>query len=249
MISRKTKNEVKLMSIAGQIAGFALRQVVKEIKPGITTIELDKIAHRVIKARSGESAFLGYKGYKHTLCVSVNDHVVHGVPSSRQIESGDIVSIDLGVKYKGYFADTATSYIVGRASDDAKRVVAGVRSALKNSISIIKPGIKIGDIEFETGKTLKKYNLSPVMSLSGHGIGKSIHEEPAIKSDGTPETGSVLAEGMVLAIEPMATAGSGEVATDRDGWTVKTRDGSLAAHFEHTVLVTQKGSRILTGSL
>lgn len=246
MILRKSKEEIKTMTKAGSIAEFALRQLTKEIRAGRTTIELEKIARRLISARGGEPAFLGYNGFPAAICVSTNEELVHGIPSAKKIKEGDVVGIDLGVKYDGYFADTAKTVFVGKPSRDALRLIKGTREALQEAIRAVKPGAKIGDIESVIGETLKKYDLRPVLALSGHGIGKSIHEKPVIMCDGRQCTGETIKEGMVFAIEPMATLGSGEVETSDDGWTVKTKDSSTSAHFEHTVLVTSTGSRVLT---
>jgi len=249
MIPTRTKEEIKIMSKAGSIAEFALRQIVKEVKEGVTTLELEKIARRLISARGAEPAFLGYNGYPAAICVSINDELVHGIPSARKIKKGDLIGIDLGVKYKGYFSDTAKTVSVGRPSQDASRLMNGTKEALLDAIRALKPGIRIGDLENTIGETLKKYNLEPVLALSGHGIGKEIHEKPVILCDGRKCTGNLVKEGMVFAIEPMATLGNGEVITSSDGWTVKTKDKSLSAHFEHTVLVTKSGPRVLTGKV
>jgi methionyl aminopeptidase len=247
MIKLKSKHEIKLMAKAGEIAGFALKQVIKELRPGITTLELDKIAKRVIESRGAEAAFLGYNGYEYSICISINEQLVHGIPSSRKIKAGDLVGIDLGVKYKGFCADTAKTVFVSNASSEVKQLINGVKEALYEAIKMARSGNTVGDIENKTGEVLKKYSLSPVMALSGHGIGVSVHEEPAIKSSGRAGSGERIKTGMVFAIEPMAALSSGEVKTGKDGWTISTRDSSLTAHFEHTVAVTEKGPRILTG--
>jgi len=249
MISIKTPDEIKTIAQGGAIAAFTLKQLAKRVKPGILTIELDQIARRIIAARGAEPSFLGYQGYPAAICVSINDEVVHGIPSGRKIKSGDLVSIDVGIKYKNHYSDAALTVFVGNVSKDAKRLVLGVKEALREAIKIVKPGIRVGDIENKTGEILKKFKLSPVMELSGHGVGNAVHEEPSIRCDGTKKTGAEITEGMVLAIEPMAALGSGKVYIENDGWTVKSADHSLTAHFEHTICVTKKGSKILTGAI
>ena len=246
MIKVKTKFQVNQISKSGSIAAFTLRELSKAVKPGVSTIDLDLLAKRLINARGGKPSFYGYRGYKYAICISVNDEVVHGIPSSKKIKSGDIVSIDVGVNLNGYFSDTALTVIVGRVDDKITKMVSATKDALMEAIKIVKPGVRVGELESRTGKTLKLARLSPIMDLSGHGVGLAVHEEPSIRSDGNKDSGEPLKEGMVLAIEPMATPGSGKVATADDGWTVKTVDGALAAHFEHTVAVTKTGFKILT---
>lgn len=247
MITRKTKEDIRILAKAGAINSFALKQVAKSIKSGVSTYELEGIAQRTIKARGGEPSFLGYRGYKYALCVSINDEVVHGMPSAnRIIKAGDIIGLDLGVKYKNRYTDAAITVVVGKRSSDTKRLLRGVSESLKAAIKTVRPGVKVGDIEFETGRTLNKYKLSPILALSGHGVGFSVHEEPSIKSDGIKGRGETLKAGMVLAIEPMAALGAADVEVSKDGWTVATKDGSFSAHFEHTIVVTDNGSRILT---
>ncbi len=246
MIPIKTKAEIKLMAKSGQIACFALNQLIKHIRPGITTRELDRMAKRLIESRGATPAFLGHDGYPYTTCISINDEVVHGIPGEKIINEGDVVGIDLGARYEGYYSDTAATVSVGRASDDVKRLLKGTKEALETSLKAIKPGVKIGDVERAAGEVLRKYHLSPILSLCGHGIGKELHEEPSIKCDGVSGSGEQIEAGMVMAIEPMASLGKPEVYAKSDGWTVLTKDGSITAHFEHTVLVTSSGIRLLT---
>lgn len=246
MISIKNKNEIKLMAKSGAISCFALNQLKRQIKPGITTKQLDQVARRLIESRGATAAFLGHEGYEFAICVSINDEVVHGLPSARKINEGDVVGIDLGAKYQGYYSDTAATICVGHKDERINRLLEGTHEALMAALKVVCPGVRVGDIEEATGKVLKKYNLSPVLSLCGHGIGRDLHEEPSIKSDGKAGTGEVLKAGMALAIEPMATLGRGEVYSKKDGWTVLTKDGSLSAHFEHTIVVTPSGARLLT---
>lgn len=246
MISIKSKDEIKTLIKSGAICDFVLRQTLKKVKPGIATIELDKIAYRIIEARNAKPSFLDYEGYPNSICISINDELVHGIPGPRIIKKGDVVGIDVGVEYQGMFTDCAATIIVGSPEKKSQKLLEGVRKALDASIEAVKPDAKIGDIEFASGNVLKQYDLSPVLSLSGHGVGYAVHEEPSIMSDGKRGAGATLKEGMVLAIEPMAALGSGKVFQMPDGWTIKTKDQSLTAHFEKTVVVTQNGCKILT---
>lgn len=246
MISKKSTQDIKQIAKSCAICSFALKQVVKNLKPSITTLELDMIARRTIEARGAMGSFLDYRGYKYTTCISINDEVVHGLPSSRALKNGDLVGVDLGVNYNDFFSDMAVTCSVGEANHETRRLLKGTKEALEEAIKIIRPGIRVGEVEHKTGSILKKYGLSPITALSGHGVGYAVHEEPSIKSDGQPTRGEIIGEGMVLAIEPMAALGKADVITGSDGWTVKTRDGSATAHFEHTIVVTRTGSRILT---
>lgn len=246
MISIKTKEDIKTLSKSGSICWFVLSQIIKKIRPGIATIELDKMAQRIIDARGGTPSFLGYQGYPGSICVSVNDELVHGIPGSKIIREGDVVGVDVGVNYKGRYTDCAATIVVGKMNEETRRLVMGVKDALDYSLKIIRPGIRVGDIENACGLILKRHNLSPVMSLSGHGVGFAVHEDPSIRSNGSKGKGQEVKEGMVFAIEPMASLGSGDVYQAKDGWTIKTKDKSLTAHFEKTVAVTKTGIKILT---
>ncbi len=246
MIIVKDKDEISKITKSAKVASFALKEIVKNIKPGVTPLELDKIAQRIIESRGGKPSFLGFNGYPASICVSINDELVHGLPNNRKINSGDMVKIDIGVELDGYHSDTAKTVFIGRPNYDQLRLMNGVKDALGEAKRVMKPGIKVGEIEAATGRILRKNKLSPVLTLSGHGIGKNLHEEPSIKSDGNPNDGEVLKEGMVLAIEPMATLGNGKVQVSADGWSIKSVDLSLAAHFEHTIVITKTGSKILT---
>jgi methionyl aminopeptidase len=246
MIKIKSADEIKKISQSGQIAAFALKQVAKNVRVGITTFELDQIAKRIITARGATPSFLDYRGYQHSTCISVNDEVVHGVPGAYKIKPNDIVKIDLGAYFNGYHSDTAITVVVGKLSINQKRLLEGTQKALLQTIKMVKPGIRVGDIEHNLGQILRSYNLGAVIDLSGHGIGTQIHEDPAIRCDGEADTGAEVKEGMVFALEPMATLGSPEVHTGNDKWTIVTNDGSMAAHFEHTIVVTKNGAKILT---
>lgn len=246
MINIKTKEEISKIAKSGKIAAFVLKEIQKNIRPGITTSELDKIAYRIITSRGAVPSFLNYQNFPASTCISVNEEVVHGIPSNKIIRQGDLVKVDVGVKYELYHSDTAITFFVGKPDQDELRLITGVRNALYDSIDVIRPGIRVGLIEQKTGETLKKYGLSPVMTLSGHGVGKQIHEEPAIMCDGDENEGEIVKEGMVFAIEPMATLGNGKVKTASDKWTIVSVDNTKAAHFEHTVVVTRTGAKILT---
>jgi methionyl aminopeptidase len=246
MIKIKTQDEIRKIDQSGRIAAFALKQVANNVRIGITTFELDQIAKRIIIARGATPSFLDYQGYQNSTCISVNDELVHGIPGSKKINQGDIVKIDLGVFYNGYHTDTAITVVVGKLSDDIKRLVHGTKEALMSTIKQVKPGIRVGDIEHYCGQILRSHNLGAVTALSGHGIGTELHEEPAIRCDGKVDTGAKIKEGMVFALEPMATLGAPEVHTKRDNWTVVTNDHSMAAHFEHTIVITKNGAKILT---
>lgn len=246
MISIKTKEEIKTLKKSGAICSFVLNQITRRIRPGMATIELEKMANRIIEARNAKPSFLNYNKYPNSICISINDELVHGIPGSRIIEKGDVVGVDVGVSYNDMFTDCAATIVVGKPTKEKKKLLDGVRSALEASMGATRPGNKIGDIEYACGKELEKYSLSPVLSLSGHGVGYAVHEDPSIMSDGKQGTGETIKEGMVFAIEPMAALGGGGVFQAGDGWTIKTRDGSLTAHFEKTVVVTSGGCKILT---
>lgn len=246
MIIIKTKEEVNKIAKSGKIASFVLKEIAKNVKPGITTFELDKIATRIINSRGAKPSFLDYNGYPASTCISINNEVVHGIPAQRKIQAGDLVKIDVGVELGGFHSDTALTVYVGKPDADTMRLINGTKNALYETIKSIKPGMRVGEVEHITGQVLRSYDLSPVLSLSGHGIGRSIHEAPSIKSDGNVEDGEMIREGMTVAIEPMATLGKGKVRTLPDGWTIVTSDGSLAAHFEHTIAITKSGAKILT---
>jgi methionyl aminopeptidase len=247
MITLKSKREIDIMRKAGEIAAEALARIVDEIEPGITTIALDSLAEKFIRSRGGEPAFKGYHSYPASICVSINDEVVHGIPSQmRTIEEGDIVSIDLGVKYMGFYGDIAASVVVGRGSEIAEKLVDVTKKSLFLGIEQAYPGNRLFDIGHEIQTYVESQGFSVVKQYVGHGIGRSLHEEPQVPNFGEKGKGILLEPGLTIAIEPMVNAGGFEVYTLSDGWTVKTRDGSLSAHFEHTVAITDDGPVILT---
>ncbi len=224
-----------------------LRKIEESIKPGVSTLYLDKIAERYIKSKGGIPAFKGYKGYPATICASVNEEVVHGIPSQNKIlKEGDIISIDVGVKYRGYYGDAARTFVVGDVSEEAKELIRVTRESLSIGISVAKKGARIGDIGEAIQSYVEAHGFSVVRDYAGHGIGRDLHEPPQVPNFGRRGTGPVLEEGMLLAIEPMVNAGGYEVEVLADGWTVVTKDRSLSAHFENTILVRREDALVLT---
>ncbi len=246
MIVVKTIPQIELMRRAGDLVGRTLDLVEKTAKPGMTTAELDRLAEDFIRANGAEPAFKGYLGYPATLCVSIDDEVVHGIPGKRVLREGQIASIDVGVKLEGWFADAARTLTIGPISADAQKLLAATMEALQHGIQQAKPGNRIGDISAAVQTFAEGKGYSVVRDLVGHGIGQKMHEEPQVPNFGTPHTGAELKPGMVIAIEPMINVGGPAIKFDADKWTVRTVDGSLSAHFEHTVAVTADGPDILT---
>ena len=247
MIVLKTSRELTLMKEACRISAGALRVAGEAVKPGVSTWEIDKIAYDYIKSQGAEPNFLHLYGFPATACISVNDEVIHGIPSKKRIlKSGDIVSIDLGAKVQGYNGDNAATFACGEISDEAKRLINTTRESLYKAIEVAVAGNKIGDI----GSTVQKYceerGFSVVREYTGHGVGKALHEDPSVPNYGTAGRGVRLLPGMTIAIEPMINQGTAAIKQLPDGWTVKTRDGKLSAHFEHTVAITKSGPVILT---
>ena len=248
MIRIKTPREISCIMKSGAIAALVLRELSKAAKPGVVTMDLELMARRLIKARRAKPSFIGYNGYEYAICISINDEVVHGLPSNRVLKKGDLVGIDIGVNLAEYYSDCATTISVGPMTKDIKKLIYTTRESLDSAIRVIRPGIRVGEIEEMTGNVLRRGALRPILSLSGHGVGLAVHEDPSIKSDGKAASGEIVRAGMVFAIEPMATTGCGQVKVGPDGWSVKTVDQEPAAHFEHTVAVTKRGVKILTGS-
>jgi methionyl aminopeptidase len=247
LIPIKSRDEIKKITRASEIVAEALITLKQVISPGITTKELEQIAEEVIKSRGGVPAFKGYRGYPASICASVNDEVVHGIPSINVVlREGDLISIDLGVIYQGYIGDAAITVAVGKVSKETERLIKVTEEALYKGIKEARVNKRVGDISYAIQKHVEAHGYSVVRAFVGHGVGKSLHEEPQIPNFGYPGKGPKLKEGMTLAIEPMVNAGSYEVVIMKDGWTAKTADGSLSAHFEHTVLITRNGPEILT---
>lgn len=246
MIIIKSKREIDLMRRAGEIV-YETHQLMKEnIHIGITTKELDKIAYDYITSCDATPSFKGYNGFPATICASVNNQVVHGIPGDYKLKNGDIISIDIGACYKGYHGDSAWTYTVGEVSEDVLKLVELTEEALFVGLSQVKPGNRVGDICASIGEFAAKHNLGIVRELSGHGVGSSIHEDPQIPNYGKFGTGAKLKPGMTLAIEPMLNLGSAKVVMLDDDLTIETADDSMSAHFEHTVVVTEEGYDILT---
>lgn len=246
MISIKSEREIALMREAGKYNIMTFKEIEKHLKPGITTKRLDKIVHDFIIKNGCVPSTLGYEGYPASVCISVNDEVVHGIPGSRVIQDGDIVSIDLVLAYKGYHADATRTYIIGNVSDDVKALVKNTKGAFYAGVAEVKEGARIRDISRAIEEYAHNHGLSVVEELVGHGIGSSMHEEPDVPNFDTNNM-TKLKSGMTLAIEPMLNLGEKYVYLDDDDWTVKTVDGKQSAHYENTVLVTKDGYEILTG--
>jgi methionyl aminopeptidase len=248
MIIRKSAQEIAKMAAAGAIAADTIAHVGEQLEPGITTGELDRIADEVIRSRGGTPTSQGYRGYPAAICISPNAMVVHGIPGAYEVADGDLITIDVGVTLDGYIADSAYTFAVGEVGDEAQRLLDTGREALVAGIAQARPGNRIGDISAAVQKHVEGAGFSVVRSLVGHGVGRFYHEDPHIPNFGQPGRGPLLAEGMTLAIEPMITAGGPEVFVHEDEWSISTEDGSLAAHFEHTVAITATGPQILTES-
>ena len=246
MIELKTTDEINQMRKAGTVVGKLLSFLAARVAPGMTTKALDEAAVKFIRANGAEPAFLGYRGFPATICVSVNEEVVHGIPGDRVINDGDIVSIDAGAKVDGFYADAAITVAVGRVSKPVHRLVEVTKRSLEKAIDMAQPDNRLSDISYTVQDTVEGEGLSVVRDFVGHGIGRAIHEDPPIPNFGPPDRGPRLKAGMVLAIEPMVTMGGHEVEILSDGWTAVTKDRSLAAHFEHTVAITKEGPEVLT---
>jgi len=246
MITIKSKEEIELLRIAGEITGSTHNYIKKFIKPGVTTDELDRLCEEYILSRGATPSFKGYDGFPATVCASVNEEVVHGIPSNRVLKEGDIITLDIGACYKGYHGDSAWTYPVGEISSRKKYLMEHTEKSLFKGLSVIHDGIHVGDIGYAVSKYASEHNLGVVRELVGHGVGTDVHEEPDVPNYGARHTGPVLKEGMVIAVEPMLNLGSRKVYILENGWTIVTADGKPSAHFEHTVLVTKDGYEILT---
>ncbi len=245
-IGIKSEREIAAMRQAGKIVATVLELLASEIKPGLTTRELDVIAEREIKKMGGKPSFKGYRGYPANLCVSVNDEIVHGIPGERELKSGDIVSLDLGAIYKGYQGDAARTVGVGTLSLQAAELVKATQEALTEGIARARDMARLGDISAAVQQYAESKGFAVVREYTGHGIGKQMHEEPLVPNFGLAGTGPILRKGMTLAIEPMLNAGDWKTRLDGNHWTVLTADGSLSAHFENTILITEGDPEILT---
>ena len=240
------QDRIEGVRAAAQVVARALREVGRAVRPGVTTAELDRIAEAVIRDHKARPAFKGYRGFPASICPSVNEEVVHGIPGPRALEEGDIVGIDVGAELRGWFGDAAWTFAVGEVSAKANRLLRVTREALEKGIRQARAGNRVGDISHAVQSHVEKHGYSVVRDLVGHGIGRKLHEEPSVPNYGPAARGPKLLAGQVLAIEPMVNAGGYAVTTRPDGWTVVTKDGGWSAHFEHTVAVGPDGPEILS---
>lgn len=247
MISIKSKREIELMEIAGSIVYQTHQHIKPLIKEGVSLLEIDREAEAFILSENAKPSFKGYDGFPNATCISVNEEVVHGIPSNRKLKKGDIVSIDIGACYNGYHGDSAWTYAVGDIDEDKKNLLLHTKNALYEGIKQVKPGARIGDISYAIESYANEHNLGVVKELCGHGVGNHLHEDPDVPNYGIKNTGPVLKEGMVIAIEPMLNLGTADIIIEDNDWTITTLDNKPSAHFEHTVLVTKDGYQILTG--
>ena len=247
LINIKSEREIELMRQAGHLNYLTHEEIKKNLRPGITTKQIDKIAHDYIIKNGGIPSCLGFEGFPASICISINDEVVHGIPKNRKIKNGDIVSIDFTVRLNGYESDSARTYIIGSVSQEIEDLVKHTEEALYKGIKEVRPGVRIGDISNAIETYAKAHHLSVVEELVGHGIGTNMHEDPDVPNYGKKAQGPLLKEGMVIAIEPMLNLGKRNVCMLEDNWTIVTEDSSPSAHFEHTVAVTKDGYKILTG--
>lgn len=243
----KTESEIKNMRTSGQMTAQILQELKDNIAVGMSTKELDDMVVESLKKLKAEPAFYGYDGFPASICISINEEAVHGIPSAgRIIADGDVVGLDFGVSYKGMITDSAITVQVGTIDKQVQKFLKTVNRALYEAISVVRPGVRVGDIGSVVQKIIEQSGYSVIDSLTGHGVGHQVHEDPSIPNTGVAGTGMALKEGMTIAIEPIASLSSTEVVLDRDGWTLSSGDGSLAAQFEHTVLITKNGADILT---
>lgn len=244
MIKIKTEKEIELMRKAGEITRNTLLEIEKHIKPGVTTKQLDKIAHDYIISHKAKPSFLHYGGFPASICASVNEVVVHGFPNDTPLKEGDIVSIDVGACYEGYHGDSARTYPVGQISEEKQKLIDVTKQSFFEGIKGIKSGSKVGDISSQVQNYVEKYGFGVVRDMVGHGVGKNLHEDPSVPNYGYAGLGPTLKTNMCIAVEPMVTMGDYEIVIN--GWSVKTRDGLPSAHYENTILITDNGVEILT---
>ena len=247
MIIKKSVREIELMRTAGKIVALAHQEVSKHIAPGVTTLELDQIVERVIRENGATPSFKGYGGFPGSICASINNVVVHGIPKRTTVlKEGDIISVDIGACYKGYHGDSAWTYPVGKISVADQNLMEVTLNALYKGLEKAKPNNRLSDISAAIGDYARSFGYGVVEDFTGHGVGKALHEDPVIPNYGIPNMGPILQPGMTLAIEPMINAGTKYVKVCSDGWTTITRDGKKSAHFEHSILITDEGYEILT---
>ncbi|MBM7555066.1 type I methionyl aminopeptidase [Thalassobacillus pellis] len=246
MIICKTPREIEIMREAGRIVALTHRELEKHIQPGITTGKLDRIAEQFISSMDAIPSFKGYNGFRGSICASVNEELVHGIPGDRELHEGDIISIDIGAKYNGYHGDSAWTYPVGKIDEGTADLLKVTEAALGKGLDEAKPGVRLSNISHAIQRYVEPFGYSIVREYVGHGVGQELHEDPQIPHYGPPNKGPRLKPGMVLAVEPMVNAGKRYVKTLADNWTVVTQDGKMCAHFEHTIVVTEEGYEILT---
>lgn len=246
MISIKSQRELQLMKEAGRIVGLVHKKMAEVVRPGISTLELDRIAEEVIRSNGATPSFKGYQGFPGSICTSINNMLVHGIPDHRILHDGDIISIDVGACYKGYHGDSAWTYAVGNVSDEHLKLMQVTRDSLFEGLKQVKAGNKVGDIAHAIQTYVESYGYSLPIEYTGHGVGKHLHEDPAVPNVGRPHTLETLKAGMCIAVEPMVFMGKPHCRTLTDGWGVVSKDGSWAAHYEHTVIVTEDGYEITT---
>ena len=249
MIIRKSPAEIEKMARAGAVLRGCLELMAQEVRPGITTRELDRLAEKYIRSKGGTPTFKGYRGFPGSICASPNDMVVHGIPGKVRLREGDILGVDVGVTMEGYIADAAMTFPVGEISEEARRLLRVTEESLMKGIEQCKVGNRVGDISHAVQTHAEAHGYAVVQSMVGHGVGRNMHEDPQVPNFGPAHQGPELREGMVLAIEPMVNGGGYQVEMGEDGWAIYTRDGSLSCHFEHTVAITNGGPRILTNSV
>ncbi len=242
----KTPEEIINMRRSGQILGEILQIVAKATQPGVTTAQLDAIAAEELKKRQAKPAFLGYNNFPASICISINNEIVHGIPSEKIVQEGDLVGLDFGVEYNGMITDSAVTVGVGKISPAAKNLLTYTQKALNDAISILKDGVRVGSIGAQIESTLEEGGIKVIDSLGGHGVGHVVHEDPFIANFGTKGTGEALKAGMTIALEPIASISTHDTYLADDGWTYVTQDDSLSAQFEHTILITEDGAEILT---
>ena len=246
MISVKTPEEITIMAEGGKILAKTIKELEKKVRPGITTKELDRLAESLLFKSGGTPSFKGHEGFPTTLCASINEELVHAVPSQRKLKEGDVLSLDLGMKYQGYHSDMAITLPVGKISPEAQRLIRVTKKALKRGIKKARPGNTFGDI----GNTIQRYvesqGFNVVRDLCGHGIGRELHEEPKILNYGKRHSGPEIKEGMTFCLEPMVTVGDWKLKKSKDGYGFETQDGFLSCHFEHMMVATKNGAKILT---
>jgi methionyl aminopeptidase len=246
LIVLKTADDLACMRRAGRLAARAIREVARAVAPGAATVDLDRIAEAFIRGAGGVPSFKGYRGFPGSICTSVDDEVVHGIPGPRILQEGEILSLDLGVLLDGFHVDLALSVPVGEVPPEVRRLLATTETALAAGVAAARPGGTLGDVGWAIQSVVEAAGFSAVRDFAGHGIGRALHEDPQVPNVGRPGSGAALQAGMTLAIEPMVNMGGADVVMESDGWTVRTRDHSLSAHAEHTVAITADGPEVLT---